>query len=490
MRSLMVAQELNNILVVDDTPQNLHLLVDILTKYEYKVRPVPNGKLALSAAEINPPDLILLDIMMPDIDGYQVCKQLKTNPKTKHIPVIFISAINESVDKVKAFAIGGADYIQKPFQMHEVLIRVKNQLALVNLKDQLQARNEQLNETVNQLKKNQKQIIKVNKYLALEKITAGISQQVNNPLLEIKSSLAELNQFSESSLKDLPIFLQQLSPEQQKYFIALLKQARSRNVNLLLSTAEKQELKAKIIAKLERFKIAATEKTADILLNLGSDEEIEEFLPLLTDKDYLAILENAYLINNLHKSVEHIADSTDKFTKIIEALDNYADSQKTNIQKRQAHLKNTIEIALSSLAKQMPKGIQIMRNYGNLPAIYCYPEELQKLWFHLIQNALEAIGSLGILTINLYQQQNNLIVDIIDTGEGIEPEVVQKMCDPFFTTKFSGDNTGLGLTIAKQIIEHHEGSITVNVLSDKATLPGKTKFTVSLPIGNDVESQE
>ena len=87
----------------DDTPQNLHLLVDILAKYDYKVRPVPNGKLALSAAEINPPDLILLDIMMPDLDGYQVCKQLKSNPKTKDIPVIFISAISESVDKVKAF---------------------------------------------------------------------------------------------------------------------------------------------------------------------------------------------------------------------------------------------------------------------------------------------------------------------------------------------------------------------------------------------------
>lgn len=116
MKKLMAAQELNNILIVDDTPQNLHLLKDILTKYDYKVRPVPNGKLALSAAEISPPDLILLDIMMPDLNGYEVCKQLKSNPKTKDIPVIFISAVNEAVDKVKAFAIGGADYINKPFQ--------------------------------------------------------------------------------------------------------------------------------------------------------------------------------------------------------------------------------------------------------------------------------------------------------------------------------------------------------------------------------------
>lgn len=482
MRSLMVAQELNDILVVDDTPQNLHLLVDILTKYNYKVRPVPNGKLALSVAEINPPDLILLDIMMPDLDGYQVCKQLKSNPKTKDIPVIFVSATNESVDKVKAFAIGGSDYITKPFQMHEVLMRVKNQLSLVALKRQLYKKNEILNKTVNKLKQNQQQTIQLNEYSVLEKITAGIRQQVSNPLAEIQNSLAELNQFGSSNLKDLPIFLQQISPEQQRYFIALLRQARNRNINTLLSAKEKAELKDKIIAKLKRFELEETEKTAEILLDLGSDDELNDILPLLTEKNYLAILENAFLINNLHKSVEHIQDSASKFGNIIDALDSYGESQKDEGEKRQAHVKNTIEVVLSSLSKEMPKGIQIMRNYGNVPAIYCYPEELQQLWLNIIQNAIDAIGSLGILTINLYQQDNYLTVDIIDTGDGIEPEIIQKMCDPFFTTKFLGDNTGLGLTVAKQIIDHHHGSIAVNILSGRTTLPGKTKFTVSLPI--------
>ena len=131
----------------------------------------------------------------------------------------------------------------------------------------------------------------------------------------------------------------------------------------------------------------------------------------------------------------------------------------------------------------MPKGIQIMRNYSNVPPIYCYPEELQQLWFYLIQNALDAIGSLGVLTINLYQKKNYLVVDIIDTGEGIEPDVIDKMCDPFFTTKSPGENIGLGLTVAKQIIEKHRGSIAVNILSGQTSLPGKTKFTVTLPMG-------
>ena len=488
MKNLMVAQKLKNILVVDDTPQNLHLLVDILTKYDYKVRPVPNGKLALSAAEINPPDLILLDIMMPDLDGYQVCKQLKTNPKTKHIPVIFISAISEAVDKVKAFAIGGADYIQKPFQMHEVLMRVKNQLALVALKQQLQHKNQQLNQTIHQLKQDQIQNLSFSRYQALAKITAGISQQVNSPLSAIQTSLDELNQFGRTSLKDLPVFLEQISPEQQKYFVALLKQARDRNVNLLLSPEEEAEVKAKIMAKLAKFELEEAEKVASILFDLGSDETSEDFLPLLTGKNYLAILKNAHLLSYLHKSIEHIEESTSKFSNIINALNDYGTSQQAEIPKRQAHLKNTIEIALSSLAKQMPSGIQIMRNYSDVPAIYCYPEELQKLWLHLLQNAIDAIGSLGILTINLYQKQNNLIVDIIDTGEGINPDVVSKMCDPFFTTKSPGKNTGLGLTIAKQIIDKHRGSIAVNLLSGRTTLPGKTKFIVTLPLSEEVNN--
>ena len=483
-RELMVAQELNNILVVDDTPQNLHLLVDILTKYDYKVRPVPNGKLALSAAEINPPDLILLDIMMPDLDGYQVCQQLKSNPKTKDIPVIFISAINEAVDKVKAFAAGGVDYVQKPFQMHEVLMRVKNQLAVVNMKHQLKSRNEELNKTVHQLKQNQRQMMKSNRSATLEKITVGISQQVNNPLAAIKSSLAELNQFDNSSLKDLPNFLQQISPEQQKYLIALLKQGQNKKINTLLYPQEEQEVKHKIIAKLAKFELAETEKIASILFDLGLDEDIEDFLPLLTGKDYLEVLENAYLINNLHKSVEHIQNSTLKFTNIINALGNYSESQQNVAQKRQAHIKNTIEMALSHLSKTMPQGIQIMRNYGDVPVLYCYPEKLQKLWICIIQNAIDAIGSLGVLTINLYHHQdnNNVLIDIIDTGDGIKSEVIQKMCEPFYTTKTPGENIGLGLTIAKQIVEHHGGSISVNIMSEKTSLPGKTKFTVTLPL--------
>ena len=115
-----------NILIVDDHPESLRLLSQILSQRGYKVRPTRDGKLALNFARSTPPDLILLDIMMPAMDGYQVCEQLKACPQTKDIPVIFISALNELFDKVKAFSLGGVDYITKPFQVEEVVARVEN----------------------------------------------------------------------------------------------------------------------------------------------------------------------------------------------------------------------------------------------------------------------------------------------------------------------------------------------------------------------------
>ena len=136
-----------DILVIDDIPENLRLLATILVKEGYNVRKALNGSMALTAVQTVPPDLILLDIMMPDMDGYEVCHRLKADPQTAKIPIIFLSALSEGLDKAKAFETGGADYISKPFQVQEVLARVQNQLALRSaelqneaLKTQLEAR--------------------------------------------------------------------------------------------------------------------------------------------------------------------------------------------------------------------------------------------------------------------------------------------------------------------------------------------------------------
>lgn len=130
-----------NILVVDDTLANVQLLSRMLTEQGYKVRKVLNGPMALMGVQTAPPDLILLDVNMPDMNGYEVCQLLKADQSTQGIPIIFISALNEVTEKVKAFSVGGVDYITKPFQLAEVLARIEHQLMLQELQRQLQKQN-------------------------------------------------------------------------------------------------------------------------------------------------------------------------------------------------------------------------------------------------------------------------------------------------------------------------------------------------------------
>ena len=137
-----------NILIVDDTPADVLLLVRILTASGYQVRPVLSGKLALQAARTEPPDLILLDITMPQMDGYELCAQLKADAALQDIPVMFISALNEPEEKVKAFRLGGVDFVTKPFQVEEVKARVETHLRIRSLQRQLDRKNENLEQLV------------------------------------------------------------------------------------------------------------------------------------------------------------------------------------------------------------------------------------------------------------------------------------------------------------------------------------------------------
>lgn len=140
-----------SILVVDDTPHNVRLLSTILTGQGYQVRKALNGQRALATVQEFPPHLILLDVMMPEMNGYELCEHLKSSPTTSSIPVIFLSALDDASDKVKAFDVGAVDYITKPFQEKEVLARVANQLTIQSQKQLLQEQRNQLEEIVGRL---------------------------------------------------------------------------------------------------------------------------------------------------------------------------------------------------------------------------------------------------------------------------------------------------------------------------------------------------
>lgn len=148
----MTEDKTNSILVVDDNPDNLRLLLGILSSKGYRVRPTSSGEHAIASITKEQPDLILLDIMMPGIDGFEVCRRLKSEEKTASIPIIFISALDEISDKTKAFSAGGVDYVTKPFNTQEVLARIKTHLTIRNLVKDLEEKNRQLQKALNEIK--------------------------------------------------------------------------------------------------------------------------------------------------------------------------------------------------------------------------------------------------------------------------------------------------------------------------------------------------
>lgn len=171
-----------HILIVDDTPDNLRLLSKTLSEQGYEVQCAINGKLALMAVNHKTPDLILLDIKMPEMDGYEVCEKLKSKPETAEIPVIFLSALDDVLDKVKAFKIGGIDYITKPFQVEEVFARIENQLTIRSLQKELHNKNLKLQKLNQELQRSNQE---------LEEFTYVVSHDLQQPLQTI-TGFAEL----------------------------------------------------------------------------------------------------------------------------------------------------------------------------------------------------------------------------------------------------------------------------------------------------------
>ncbi len=180
---------MKDILIVDDQPINLRLLTEMLVASGYSVRAALSGTLALHAIQAKLPDLILLDITMPDIDGYEVCTKLKTSESTQDIPIIFLSALDEVVDKVRAFALGAADYISKPYRSEEVLHRVKNHLNLSETQKMLEEKNVQLEAAMEQLKVSQEQNLQTEKMLSSG--SGGLSEETAFEISSAIHSIAE-----------------------------------------------------------------------------------------------------------------------------------------------------------------------------------------------------------------------------------------------------------------------------------------------------------
>lgn len=239
MNSTPTSPSRGNILIVDDTPDNLWLLSTMLTQHGYEVRSAISGSVALMTTEIELPDLILLDINMPKMNGYEICECLQSNQRTREIPVIFLSAFNQTTDKVKAFRSGGVDYITKPFQVEEVLVRVEHQLTLRRMKLELQQAQADALKALAQ----EKELSRLK-----SEFVSMISHDFRTPLTSIRG-FADLLRYGE----------QALTPELQTRYFDKIESAVEHllhllNEVLLIGSIEAQSVKCQPIAtNLEKF---------------------------------------------------------------------------------------------------------------------------------------------------------------------------------------------------------------------------------------------
>ncbi|MGB3692613.1 MAG: response regulator [Spirulinaceae cyanobacterium] len=428
-------KEFQLILIVDDIPTNLEVLSTTLMNAGFKVAVATDGESAIEQVEYRPPDLILLDVMMPGIDGFETCQKLKENPLTEDVPVIFMTALNETVNKVKGLSLGAIDYVTKPIQSEEVLARIKVHLRLQTLTKMLETQNDllqeeveqrkaaetSLQETIEQLKAAQQQIVVQEKLASLGALTAGIAHEIRNPLNII-------NNYAEGSVELTDEILEELS---------------------------------KHAAKID-------------------PEDFGYIKEVLVD-----VKENAVAIHKHGQRAENI-------------IDNMMQHSRSERGQRQSIVFNTffaetVEWAChSKVARNNASQVAIETEYDqDINQIELVPSDLSRALINLLDNAFYAVEAkqqkhlqeasqevfepkLSIKTKNLGEA---IEIRIFDNGIGIEPELEEKIFNPFFTTKASGEGTGLGLSLTYDIIvKQHRGTLKVD------TQPGAyTTFIITLP---------
>ncbi|MCC3422851.1 MAG: response regulator [Microcoleus sp. PH2017_01_SCD_O_A] len=406
---------LGNILVVDDTPENLRLLSTMLTHRGYAPRCVINGQMALRACNSNPPDLILLDIMMPEMNGYEVCQHLKSEPKTREIPVIFISAKDEVFDKVNAFAVGAVDYISKPFQFEEVLARIESHLTLRNLQKQLKEQNVLLLE-------------EITSRLAVEKTLYEKNQILQE---EIRNRLAV-----EKALQEQNLLLQQEISNRKRAESALLK--------------SNQEL-ARSNAELEQFAYVASHDLQ---------------APLATIASYAQLLEKRYkdqLDSQAIKFITNIVQGCTRMQTLIDDLLEYSRVGRSQKPFELADCNHVVQQAIANLQGAI-RNDQAVVTYSELPEIMGDISQLVQLFQNLLSNAIKyRHDAPPTVHITASKQEENWLFSVSDNGIGIAPQHQERIFQIFqrLHTQREYSGTGIGLAICQKIVERHGGSMWV-----------------------------
>jgi two-component system, NtrC family, sensor kinase len=419
------------ILIVDDELRNRRLLETFLHPEGYLTRAAATGEDALASIAQCAPDLILLDIMMPRMDGYQVARTLKADPATSNIPIVMITALIDRSARLEGLRAGVEEFLTKPIDRTELWLRVRNLLRLKSLGDalrnqssilehQVRARtaglehsNELLREQIGLREAVQHELRLAQKLEAVGRLAAGIAHEINTPIQYVGDNV----QFLKSAFADL----------------------------------------------------------------LGIVESLDATLySANTDLDFLRV--------EVPVSIERIMEGVKRVATIVRAMKEFAHSGGSS--KQAADLNRALKATLLIARSEYKHVAAVDLSCGNIPEVLCNVGELSQAFLNLIVNAAHALADAGRnsesgwIKIRTQFADNSVELTFEDNGCGIPEDLLSKIYDPFFTTKEIGRGSGQGLAIARSIIvDKHEGSIGV------VSSPGiGTCFTLRLPVlGTTVE---
>ncbi|EMM75808.1 sensor histidine kinase [Leptospira santarosai] len=336
-----------------------------------------------------------------------------------------------------------------------------------------------------ELENAQSQLIMSEKMASLGIMVAGIAHEINTPAGVINGAADNLDQNMNYLIQNIfdIVLLAKHRRLRKNFELALLHILRDKK-NSELDSREKFRLKKKLKEEMEGmdFNPALSSELSNFIIENQIGEERKYIYNVILkddDRGYL-MLKNASHIN---RNIKNIRYAIRNIVRIVKALKSYShlDQSKTL---SPANILEGLENTLVILNNQIKYGIKVIRNFREIPSVICNPDELNQVWTNLIQNAIQALKGKGKIEISVFPQNDFVVVEIEDDGPGIPVKIQDRIWDPFFTTKDQGEGTGLGLGIAKGIVEKHKGKITLT------SHPGKTIFRIELPVNPEAVPSE